>query len=75
MVTPSQEHPPQHPWWLWGTLAHCFEKVGAALRGLHLTPDALAVKALSVENIIPNSSPSHCLYLQGADGSLQREKE
>lgn len=48
-----------------------FGKVGAALRGAHLfLPDALAVKALSVEKSIPNSSPSHCLDLQGAGGSL-----
>lgn len=72
---PSQEHPPQQPWWLWGTLAHCFGKAGAALGGLHRTPGALAVKAPSVEKNIPNSSPSHCLYLQGADGSLQGERE
>lgn len=44
---------------------------GAASRGVHLfMADALAVKALSVEKNFPNSSRSHCLHLQGADGSL-----
>lgn len=46
------------------------------MRGVQLfMPGALEMKALSVEKNIPNSSPSHCLYLQGADGSLRGEKE
>lgn len=71
LPVPPQEPPPSTP----GAFGALFGSLlWEGWSSLERGPAVHAAKAQSAENI-PNSSPSHCLYLQGADGSLRGEKE